>query len=68
MSLCTDSSVEAPPSFKPAKKYADLSGLPVSVLRFLCKIAQSVNYLRFLLQAIIVGLVLVADIACALIG
>jgi len=26
-----DSSVDAPPSFKPAKKYADLSGLPVSI-------------------------------------
>ena len=26
----TDSSIDAPPSFKPSKKYADLSGLPVS--------------------------------------
>ena len=25
-----DSTIEAPPSFKPAKKYSDLSGLPVS--------------------------------------
>jgi len=24
-----DSSIDAPPSFKPAKKYSDLSGLPV---------------------------------------
>lgn len=26
-----DSSINAPPSFKPAKKYSDISGLPVSV-------------------------------------
>lgn len=25
-----DSSINAPPSFKPAKKYSDISGLPVS--------------------------------------
>jgi hypothetical protein len=30
--LCVyaDGSIDAPPSFKPAKKYSDLSGLPVS--------------------------------------
>ena len=32
--IFTDSSVDAPPSFKPSKKYADLSGLPVRVLPF----------------------------------
>ena len=26
-----DMSIEAPPSLKPAKKYSDLSGLPVSI-------------------------------------
>lgn len=26
-----DSSINAPPSFKPAKKYSDISGLPVSI-------------------------------------
>lgn len=26
----TDSSIDAPPSFTPAKKYSDVSGLPVS--------------------------------------
>ena len=30
--IFADSSIDAPPSFKPAKKYADLSGLPVSDL------------------------------------
>ena len=29
----TDSSLEAPPSFKPAKKYSDLSGFEVSLQR-----------------------------------
>ena len=28
----SDSSIEAPPSFKPAKKYSDLTGLPVSLI------------------------------------
>ena len=28
----TDGSVEGPPSFKPAKKYSDLSGLEVSCI------------------------------------
>ena len=28
-----DGSIDAPPSFKPAKKYSDLSGLPVSQLQ-----------------------------------
>lgn len=48
----TDSSVEAPPSFRPAKKYADLSGLPVSVLRF-HYVTESVNILSLFLRAII---------------
>lgn len=26
----SDSSINAPPSFRPAKKYSDISGLPVS--------------------------------------
>ena len=43
-----DSSVDAPPSFKPAKKYADLSGLPVSVGKFQY-IAVSVNKLSLFL-------------------
>lgn len=46
--MCADSSVEAPPSFKPAKKYADLSGLPVSVLRFQCKIVQCQIFTNFI--------------------
>ena len=31
----SDSSIESPPSFKPAKKYSDLTGLPVSFWLFL---------------------------------
>lgn len=27
-----DGSIDAPPSFKPAKKYSDISGLPVSAI------------------------------------
>lgn len=29
-SVLTDYSIDAPPSLKPAKKYSDISGLPVS--------------------------------------
>lgn len=28
--LLLDNSIEAPPSFKPAKKFCDITGLPVS--------------------------------------
>ncbi|NXJ59122.1 IN80C protein, partial [Rostratula benghalensis] len=31
-------SIDAPPSFKPAKKYSDISGLPVSILFFSSKL------------------------------
>lgn len=30
LSVFTDFSIDAPPSLKPAKKYSDISGLPVS--------------------------------------
>lgn len=30
--LLADGSIDAPPSFKPAKKYSDISGLPVSAV------------------------------------
>lgn len=34
--MFTDSSISAPPSFKPAKKYSDISGLIVIILKCLC--------------------------------
>lgn len=36
LSIFTDFSIDAPPSLKPAKKYSDISGLPVSC--HVCKI------------------------------
>lgn len=35
LSVLTDFSIDAPPSLKPAKKYSDISGLPVSNINIL---------------------------------
>lgn len=44
LSLCLcfsiDFNIDAPPSFKPAKKYSDISGLPVSIFFFHSKLAS----------------------------
>ena len=31
----TDGNIDAPPSFTPAKKYSDVSGLPVSIFKMI---------------------------------
>lgn len=36
-----DFSIDAPPSFKPAKKYSDVSGLLVSIITSLCLIRMN---------------------------
>lgn len=49
----SDSSINAPPSFKPAKKYSDISGLPVSNYHqiiidefYIYKIKKLTSYLK----------------------
>ncbi|MEJ1283460.1 INO80 complex subunit C [Cricetulus griseus] len=36
MGMVSDFSIDAPPSFKPAKKYSDVSGLLLAHMLFLC--------------------------------
>ncbi|XP_039313865.1 INO80 complex subunit C isoform X1 [Solenopsis invicta] len=51
------SSINAPPSFKPAKKYSDISGLPVSseYRNDCCDINQLANCIAFTLSRITVA-------------
>jgi len=45
--LFADSSISAPPSFKPAKKYSDISGLIVIMLKCLFMNTQLISVFIF---------------------